>query len=265
MDTKTFFSSRYNQVLGTLVLALLAVALGAYAYLTLKQADYMYMGPVTISVTGEGEVKSVPDLGQFSFTVNAKAKTAAEAQTQAAEANNKILAYLKEQGVEDKDIKTEHYSLYPHYRYEEQPCLYGKECAGGQQIEDGFEVSQSVYIKVRDKEKAGDLMSGVGRLGATGISSLTFTIDNDSNLKDQARSLAITNAQAKAKVLAEELGVKLVRMTSYYENENAMPMYGYGAEMKDAHTMSEQGGVAPELPVGEQSTKSVVTLTFVVK
>lgn len=266
MDAKSFFSFTYNRVLATAALVMLVAALGAYAYFTLRQAEYMYTGPVTISVTGEGEVLAVPDIGQFSFSVTAKAATAAEAQSLAAEANNKVLGYLKEQGVAEKDIKTEQYSLYPHYRYEEQPCPFGVRCPGGQQVEDGFEVSQSMLVKVRDLNKAGELMSGAGERGATNISGLSFTIDNDDKLKEEARALAITDAQTKAKVLAEELGVRLVRMTGYYENNGEMPMYGYGGDMKSqAAVPMMEGADAPEVPTGEQSTKSRVTLTFIVR
>lgn len=263
MDAKTFFSTTYNRVLATLVLVMLVAALGAYAYFTLKQSEYMNMGPVTISVMGEGEVLAVPDIGQFNFSVSAKAAMAAEAQSQAAEANNAILSYLKEQGVEEKDIKTEQYSLYPRYRYEEQPCPLGMRCPAGQQVEDGFEVSQTVSIKVRDLSRAGDLMSGVGERGATNISGLSFTIDNDDKLQDEARAMAIADAQAKAKVLAEELGVRLVRMAGYYEN-SGMPVYGYGGDLKQAAVPMMDAAV-PEVPAGEQSTMSRVTLTFVVR
>lgn len=265
MDPKTFFSLAYNRVLVTLALAMLVAALGAYAYFTLKQSEYMNMGPVTISVTGEGEVLAVPDIGQFSFSVTAKAPTAAEAQSQAAEANNAILSYLKEQGVEDKDIKTEQYSLYPNYRYEEQPCPIGMRCPPGQQVEDGFEVAQSVSVKVRDLAKAGDFMSGVGERGATNISGLSFTIDNDDKLKEEARALAIADAEAKAKVLSEELGVRIVRMAGYYENDG-MPIYGYGGDMKSQMEMPMMdAAVVPDLPAGEQSTMSRVTITYIVR
>ncbi len=262
--TGTFFSSAYNRVLGTLALVGLVAALGAYAYYTLKQAEYMYMGPTTISVTGEGEVLAVPDIGQFTFTVTATAPEATAAQNDAAKRNNDIIAYLKEQGVEERYIKTEQYSLYPKYRWEERPCVFGQVCPPGEQVEDGFEVSQSVSVKVKDLTKAGDLITGVGERGATNLSGLTFTVEDEESLKAESRALAIENAKEQSEELAKQLGVRLVRMTGYYEEAGYPMPYGYGGEMA-MDAMSAKVEAAPVLPTGEQSTKSRVTLTFQVE
>jgi uncharacterized protein len=261
----TFFSSPLNRFLGTLALAGLVISFGAYAYYTLKQADYMYMGPTTISVTGEGEVLAVPDIGQFSYTVSASNMDAKAAQNEVAEKGNAIIAYLKEQGIEERDIKTEQYSMYPKYRWEERPCVFGQPCMPGEQIEDGFEVSQSVAVKVRDLDKAGDLITAVGEKGATNLSGLTFTIDDTEALKREARSLAIADAKAQSEQLAKDLGVRIVRMNGYYEETPAYPMYGYGGEMMDAKAMSATPAAAPELPPGESATKSRVSVTYIVK
>lgn len=260
----TFFSSPINRFLGTLALIGLVVSFGAYAYYTLKQADYMYMGPTTISVTGEGEVLAVPDVGQFSYTVTASAMDAKAAQAEVATKGNAVIAYLKEQGVEERDIKTEQYAMFPKYRWEERPCVYGVPCMPGEQIEDGFEVSQSVTVKVRALDKAGDLITGIGEKGATNLSGLTFIIDDTEALKREARSLAIADAKVQSERLAKDLGVRIVRMNSYYEESPAYPAYGYGAEMMDAKVESAPGA-SPELPPGETATKSRVSVTYIVQ
>ncbi|MBY0309764.1 SIMPL domain-containing protein [Patescibacteria group bacterium] len=261
---ETFFSSPINRILGTLALVGLVVSFAAYAYYTLKQAEYMYMGPTTISVTGEGEVLAVPDVGQFSYTVSASAPDATAAQTEVATKGNAVIAYLKEQGIEDRDIKTQQYSMYPKYRWEERPCVYGVPCMPGQQIEDGFEVSQSVTVKVRNLDTAGNLITGVGEKGATNLSGLTFTVDDEEALKSEARTLAIADAQAQSEQLAKDLGVRIVKMNGYYEEGPMSPLYGYGGEM-DAKMQSAMPAVAPELPAGESATKSRVTVTYIVK
>ncbi len=260
----TFFSSTYNRVLGTLALVGLVAALGAYAYYTLKQAEYLYMGPTTISVVGEGEVLKVPDIGQFTFTVTASAPDATAAQNDAAKRNNDIIAYLKEQGLEDRYIKTEQYSLNPKYRWEERPCVFGQICPLGEQVEDGFEVSQTVSVKVKDLAKAGDLITGVGERGATNLSGLNFTIEDEESLKAQARALAIENAKEQSEELAKQLGVRLVRMTGYYE-ESGSPMPYASARPVAMDAMAAKAEVAPVLPTGEQSTISRVSLTFQVE
>ncbi len=262
MENK-FFSKKSNQVLGSLVLLMLVLALGMYSAYTWKQAEYLYSGPTTISVTGEGEVNAVPDIGEFSFSVNADGKTAAVAQEESAKKINAILAYLKEKGVEDKDVKTQDYNLYPKYRYEQKPCFQGSYCPG-EQVMDGFTVTQTVRVKVRAVDTAGELIAGVGNLEATNISGLSFTIDDTTGLKDQARDEAIADAKAKAKILAKQLGVHLDRMVGYYEDEMGSPQpYAMGG--RDMSMESSFKAVAPQMPLGENKTVTHVTITYQVR
>ncbi len=260
----TFFSTTYNRVLGTMALVGLVAALGAYAYYTLKQAEYLYAGPVSISVMGEGEVLAVPDIGQFTFTVIASGSDATIAQDDAGKRNNDIIAYLKEQGVEERHIKTEQYSLYPRYRWEQQPCAYGQFCPGGEQVQDGFEVSQTVSVKVKELSKAGNLITGVGERGATNLSGLTFTVEDEEVLKTEARALAIANAKQQAEELAKQLDVRIVRMINYYDETVPVPYADYGSNLA-MDSLSARVAEVPILPTGEQSTKSRVSLVYQVE
>ncbi len=259
----SIFNSKLNQTLITLVLAGACIALLAFAYSTLKQ-QAQWGGPMTINVTGKGEVTAKPDVAQFSFSVRADAASASEAQTKSAEAINAITAYLKENAIEDKDIKTEGYNMNPKFKYETRPCAFNSYCPPGEQIPDGFEVYQTVTVKVRDIDKAGTLLGGVGDKGATDISGLTFTIDDEDTLKAEARALAIADAQANAEKLAESLNVRIVKMMGYYEDSPAMPMYGYGGTMMDSQAKNVPM-VAPEISTGESMTTSNVTITYEVK
>ena len=257
------FNSKFNQLLITLVLAGSVVALGSYAYVTLKQQS-QWGGPMTINVSGKGEVMVKPDIAQFSFSVRGEGTDAAAAQAKSAESINAVNAFLKESGVEEKDIKTEGYTMNPKYKYEAKPCLYGAYCPPGEPIANGFEVYQSITVKVRAIDTAGKLLSGIGSKGATDISGLTFTVDDEDAQKAEARKLAIEDAKAQGKILAESLGVKIVKMISYYEDAGGMPMYDN--RMMDT-AMSAKAGMAPtpEIPTGESKTVSNVTITYEIK
>lgn len=257
-------SSKLNQLLITLLLIGGVLALASYAYVTVNQYS-QWGGPTTINVSGKGEVMAKPDIAQFSFSVRGDGADATAAQAKSAEVINNTTNYLKENGVEEKDIKTEGYNMNPKYKYETRPCLYGSYCPPGEQIPDGFEVYQTITVKVRDIDKAGTLLAGIGDKGATDISGLNFTVDDADALTDEARKLAIEDAQAQAEILADNLGVRIVKMMSYYE-DTPMPMYGYGGEMRDM-AMSAKAEMAPtpSIPTGENKTVSNVTITYEVK
>ena len=107
----TFFADKAARVMTLLLMFVGIVALVAYAQLTFQQASYGVTGPTLISMTGEGEVMAIPDIGTFSFSVEAEGETAAAAQQQSGEAVNAILGYLAEAGIAERDIKTTGYNL----------------------------------------------------------------------------------------------------------------------------------------------------------
>jgi uncharacterized protein len=250
-----------------LVLILAAVALSAYSYYTWKQSKYVFSGPTTINVTGKGEVEAKPDLGTFTFSVRAETLTQKEAQEKSADSVNKILAYLKGKGVEEKDIKTTNYSLQPKVRWEQQPCTRDY-CPPGKEVQEGFIAEQWVEVRVRDLGKAGELIGGVGENGGTNVSQLSMTFDDMEAKKSEARGKAIADAKAKADQLAKDLGVRIVRMTGYWENDNSgwpVPMYGKAMGMDGDMAVSEAAMDAPQVPVGENKVVSTVTITYEIK
>jgi uncharacterized protein YggE len=256
-----FFSSPLNRLLGSILLIVGILALISYAVVNFDQADISQPYRGSISVTGVGEVMSIPDIGQFSFSVMASGTTATDAQTASTNSINALTAYLKEQGVEEKDIKTQDYNLYPKYRFEETPCDFSFGfCPGGEQIADGFEVSQTISVKVRDTAKSGALLAGVGERGATNISGLAFVIDDLEPIKAEARTKAIADAKAKAEKMADDLGVKIVKFMSFYENEGSYPEpYFARSEM----SMDSVGSAMPaNVPMGENTTSVTVNLTY---
>ena len=244
------------------------VALMAYTYSTIKQTEYMYQGPTSISVTGEGEVFAKPDIASFSFNVEAKEADATTAQNKAAETMDTVLGYLKEAGVEEKDIKTQYYDLSPRYEYPEMaPCTqwYCPPQTGEPKLI-GYQVTQSVTVKVRDTDKAGELLSQVGSKGAMNVSGLSFTIDDEDALKAQAREAAIEDAQEKAEVLAKSLGVHIVRMNGYWEEEGGYPQpyYGMGGGMDMAKAESAVSAPA-QVPMGENTITARVNISYEIR
>jgi len=218
----------------------------------------------TITVSGEGEVFAVPDIATFSVTVLERANTVEPAQERASEKNNAIVAYLKEQGIAEKDIKTTDYNVYPRYEYGTASCREGY-CPPGEQRLVGYEVSQTLTVKVRDTEKAGGLLSGVGSLGASSVSGLSFTVDDEDKLQNEARGLAIEDARTQAAELAKQLNVRLVRIVGFSENGYypPMPYAARGAAMDMA--VAQEAKLAPDLPVGENKIVSNVTVTYEVR
>lgn len=233
----------------------------------LKELRYIGAGvPATntITVSGEGEVFAVPNRAEFSVTVREEAKTVSEAQEVATKKLNDIVTYLKAAGVEEKDIKTTSYNVYPKYEWQEIQCVKYP-CPPGKQELTGFEVSQTLSVKVKDTKLAGELLSGVGERGASDVSSLSFTIEDEDTLKAEARAKAIQQAREKAAVLAKDLNVHLVRVVGFYEDSGgSRPYYALGRG-GDSVMALEAKASAPEIPVGENKIVSNVNITYEIR
>jgi uncharacterized protein YggE len=252
---------------------LLAVFLGVKAISSLKELSYIGKGVYpsnVIAVNGTGEVLAVPDVASFSFSVVEEGKTVKEAQDKATKKINSILDAVKALGVEEKDIKTTGYNSYPKYDYNYPTTCSTGYCPPGKQVLSGYEVSQSITVKVKDTEKAGDVLTKVGELGAGNISGLDFVVDDIETVRAQAREKAVADAKAKAKVLSKTLGVKLDTVVNFYENgDGAYPIMYRAEAMVDQKIMGMGGTavpqVAPSVPTGENKIVSNVTITYEIR
>lgn len=255
------------QVAGMFALTMLGLFLLVLTISSLKQYHYIGSGVAasnTITVSGDGEVFAVPDTATFSVTVQEEAKEAKAAQDMATKKGNDIKAYLKSQGIDEKDIQTTDYSLYPQYDYTNGVCTQGY-CQPGKQTLRGFQVSETLTVKVRDTQKAGELLAGVGSKGASSVSGLNFTIDDQDALDAEARDKAIAKAKEKADALADALGVNIVRVVGFSENGGDGRMYlaktmEYGMGGADASAVP-----APQIAVGQNKISSNVTITYEIR
>ena len=228
--------------------------------------EYRYVGKgvypsSVISVNGKGEILAKPDIASISFSVMESAKTAKDAQDKATKKSNDTLASIKALGVEEKDIKTLNYNIYPKYETTSAPCSQFY-CPPFKSEITGYEVSQTFEVKVRKIEKAGDVLAKIGEMGVSNVSGISFVIDDVDALKAQAKELAIKDAKEKAKELSKDLGVKIKKITSYYDNSDNM--YGYGEGMGGGVMMSAKADsrVSPEVPTGENKITANVTVTY---
>jgi uncharacterized protein YggE len=252
---------------GVFALTMLGIFLLVAAIAQLEGLRYIGSGVAatnTLAVSGEGEVFAVPDIATFTFSVQNTAKDVATAQTAATTAENNVVAYLKAQGIADTDVQTTDYEINPQYDYSSGVCAPGVYCQPGNPTLTGYQVSETVSVKVRDTSKAGTILSGVGSKGATNVSGLSLTVSNQDALDAQARDKAIQDAKGKAEVLAKSLGVQLVRVVGYSDNSGGGPIYY--AKASAGMTMDAAApSAAPQIPTGQNKITSNVTVTYEIK
>lgn len=216
-----------------------------------------------LSVTGEGKLFVRPDIARFTATVVTDGAHVGDAQNQNSHMSGAAIDFLKKQGVQDKDIKTITYSVEPQYQYDNRPplCSFTHPSVVPCPVNTpprivSYEVRNSVEIKVRDLNKIDDLLQGVVSAGANEVGSVTFTVEDEKAAMANARRQAIEDAQAKAVVLARDLGVRIKKIVGFSESGGGPIYYGRALEAQ----VSGEG--TPPVQPGEQEIRSNVTITY---
>jgi uncharacterized protein len=169
-----------------------------------------------IWVNGVGTVDVQPDVAILTLGVEAQAATVAEAQSQASDAIDKVIASLKANGVADKDIQTQYYNINKVTRWDDK---------GQVETVLGYRVSNTVTIKIRAIDKAGEIIDAVALAGGdlTRIDGISFTLDDATQAVQEARQKAMNDAKAKAQQISTLSEVTLGKVT--YVSENSYTPY----------------------------------------
>src|SRR3989338_9684199 len=251
-------------VLGLFLIFFIAVKIAK----DIKAYDYIgrdVSSPNTISVSGKGEIVAKADIATFTFNVLEESPDVSDAQSRAAKKINDIIQFLKNNGIEEKDIKTINYNIYPRYDYIKLP----EKSQIIPPVRDnrvliGYEVNQGIEVKVRKIDSAGTVLSGVGNLGASNVSGLNFSIDEEDKLRKEARDLAIEDARENGKILARSLGVKVVRIINFSES-GYFPIYREKFGAADMYMSVGGASSVPEIPTGENKITSQVNIVYEIR
>ena len=216
----------------------------------------------TIVVSGEGKITATPDIARISFSMTTEGKNPETIQAENTRKMNAAIAFLKEQGIAEKDIKTSNYSLYPKYDYTRPPVIFYPD--GNRQEIIGYTLTQSVMVKVRDLEKVGKIFSGITAQGINQIDSLSFDIDDPESVMNEARDEAFKKARDKAKAMARSNGVRLGRVVTFSESQSGWPIPYYRLEAA-ALPKDAGGGAPPEIEPGSQEVTVSVSVTYEIR
>ena len=123
----------------------------------------------------------------------------------------------------------------------------------------GYEIRQTLQVKIRNLEKIGEIIQIATLAGANQVGNLQFIIDDQDEFKKQAREQAINKARDKAEELAKQLGVNLVRIINFNESSASPRFYGLQRGMAIELEAVEE---APQIETGENKIEVNVTITF---
>lgn len=201
----------------------------------------------TVSVTGEGIIKTVPDEVTITVQVENKGDEPKALKKKNDNTIDAILGFLKEMKIDKKDIITQYVRLQKTYDYQSKTY--------------SFIANQSVVIKLKDLSKYETVMSGLLDNGINRIDGINFSSSKAKALKTQARKLAMHNAKIKAEeyagVLDQTIG-KAISISEFSNNSQPPVMYAEAS----VRMVNDSNSSQQTLSVGTLEIRSTINVVF---
>jgi len=211
-----------------------------------------------IVVSGEGTADIAPDMAVVTLSVTREAETAREALDANSRAMGDVLAAMKSEGIEDRDLQTSNFSIEP-------KMVYPKNDSDGDREPPkivGYTVRNSLTVRIRDLDRLGAILDRSVTLGVNQGGNIAFTNDDPSAAIEEARVEAMQEAMAKAQTLAGTAGVGLGKVLEISENMfRPQPV-----PLARAKTVAFEAADAASVPVatGENSYSVTVNVSFAI-
>lgn len=205
--------------------------------------------PRTLSINGNGKISISPDIATINIGVQTESDNAQEAVASNNQQSQALLNTLTDAGVAEKDIQTSDFSIFPRQEYDNTGQPTGTIT---------YLVNNTVTVTVRDLDNIGIVLDAAVKAGANNIYGIQFDIEDREFAQQQAMTIAMENAQARAEVLAEAAGVELgdiLSLQTYLGSGSPIP-YVKGYEMAVQET-------AMSVPVSPGEMQVIVDVSVV--
>jgi uncharacterized protein YggE len=212
----------------------------------------------TISVSGIGTVMVQPDMVQISINFSYVAQTTKQAKEEVDKKMQQILNILKEENIEEKNIRTVSlsYDVVNEYR-------------NGRSVRTGQRAQQTIIVNINDivnhPAKFPALLDKIMVIDRVVVRNINFDTENKIELFKQTRKLAYQKALDKANQYAALSGLKIIKPLSISEEKNYDVLFGPALQSNVAYATAERSGPASSIPTGEQEITSEIMVTFLLE
>jgi uncharacterized protein YggE len=209
----------------------------------------------TLSLQATGIASIAPDMAGVQLTVLRDAKTAAQALRANSEAMSEVLAEMKAQGVEERDLQTTNFNIQPIYE------RLKSNSSGSRRTPRiiGYSVSNGLHVRVRDLDNLGNVLDRAVTLGVNSGGGITFQSSKAEEARKEARINAVKAALEKAQTMADTANFRLGRIVSMSESGGALPPMRARVQMQG---MQKEANFAVPIAAGEGSYSITVNVQW---
>jgi len=203
----------------------------------------------TITVTGRGQFEVKPDTAVISLGVSELRDTPLDAYNALNTSITKIAGALTAMGVKEDQIQTSTFNLSGEYDWTQD--------RGRQLI--GYRATNTLSITTQELDKVANLIQAAVEAGANDLNGVSFSVKNSDKLLEEALKMAVSDAKAKANLVAGELGARVLQVKSVSVQDQGTSLVKASREM----AMDNLAAAAP-VPVysGTTSFSATVSVTF---
>lgn len=198
-----------------------------------------------IKVFGKGILSVKPDLAKLLIGVITENVQLEVAQQENALITQNVINSILEIGVFPENIQTQNYNIRTKYDY-----------IDGKQVFRGYEVTNNLNILITNIKSAGEVIDAAVRNGANNIGDLNFLVSNEQRYYYEVLNRAVADAQNKAMVMGNKLGVRLnnipIRIVEL-DRGNITPL--------PAMTLKSASGTTP-IEAGENNIEANIEVVF---
>lgn len=204
-----------------------------------------------LSVSATAKAESKPDMATVNVGVVSESLTAQTVKDLSNKNMNQVIAFIKQAGISDSDIKTSQFYISPKYNYNNQ-----------QQTVVGYQANQTITVKVRKIDQSTQqleaIVDGAVMNGANQIQGIDFSFENNEALVQNARKMAIEKAKSNAQQIAKDAGLKLGRVVNVITSDAGNPAPVFMA------AMAVEKSNSAKIEAGSQEVFATVTVLFTI-
>ncbi|HEY9263996.1 MAG TPA: SIMPL domain-containing protein [Mycobacterium sp.] len=165
-----------------------------------------------VTVVGAGQVQGTPDTLTVNASMEFLAPDATAAMNQTNDRQRAVIDALVAAGIERNDLATTQADLQPQYNSDSTSIS-------------AYRATNSINVTIRDLDLASDAIGMIVSTGgnATRINSISYSIEDDSQLVRDARARAFEDAKDRADQYAQLSGLNLGKVISISESAGPTP------------------------------------------
>jgi uncharacterized protein len=207
------------------------------------------VNPRQVTVLGSGQVQGVPDTLTADVGIEFTAPDVTTAMNQTNDRQQAVINALVGAGLDRKNITTTEVTLAPQYTNPEP---------NGTTTITGYRATNAIQVKIHPTDTASRMLALIVGTGgdATRISSVSYSIADDSQLVKDARARAFNDAKNRADQYAQLSGLQLGKVLSISEAAGSMQTAGAPAAPPKAMA------TAVPLEPGQQTVSFSVTAVW---